>query len=229
MLTTAKSLRSTWRAALAAGTAALVLSACGTTNWGFPYKMDVQQGNWITSEQVAQLRKGMTPDQVRFILGSPTLHDALHADRWDYPYVNEPGYGKVEKRKFTVWFSNGLLDHWDGNSQPDRQPYQKTDTGAKAIGKTAPAAGGTETGLIGTASGQAKNAKSGTESGGNEPIPQNDSSYRPPKQQMRPGDASSGGNSNSNVKAGRESDLLLQPPSPITDPSAGGSASQPLR
>jgi len=129
VLRTAKSLFSKLRLGLAVGVTAIALSACGSTNWGFPYKTDVQQGNWITSEQVAQLRKGMTPDQVRFILGTPTLRDALHADRWDYPYLNLPGYGKKQERNFTVWFKNGVLDHWEGDPQPDRQPYQKTDTG----------------------------------------------------------------------------------------------------
>ncbi|MBV6305022.1 outer membrane protein assembly factor BamE [Candidimonas humi] len=108
---------------------AAALSACGTTNWGFPYRADVQQGNWITSEQVAQLRKGMTRDQVRYILGTPTLQDVFRSNRWDYPYLNQPGYGKLQERKFTVWFDGDLLDHWGGDPQPDRQPFQKADTG----------------------------------------------------------------------------------------------------
>src|SRR3546814_17013974 len=83
---------------------ALALSACGTTNWGFPYRPDIQQGNWITSEQVAQLQKGQTREQVRFILGTPTLQDVFRTNRWDYPYYNKPGYGDDQERKFTVWF-----------------------------------------------------------------------------------------------------------------------------
>ncbi|WP_233154971.1 outer membrane protein assembly factor BamE [Candidimonas nitroreducens] len=126
---TAKPLFPRLRAALALGVAAAALSACGTTNWGFPYRADVQQGNWITSEQVAQLRKGMTRDQVRYILGTPTLQDAFRSNRWDYPYLNKPGYGKTQERKFTVWFDGDLLDHWAGDPQPDRQPFQKADTG----------------------------------------------------------------------------------------------------
>lgn len=129
----AKTFLSKLRVGVAAGAVALTLSACGGTNWGLPYVASVQQGNWITSEQVAQLRKGMTKDQVRFLLGTPTLQDVLHANRWDYPYLFEPGYGKTEKRNFTVWFKNDALDHWEGDQQPDRQPYEKADTGVKAI------------------------------------------------------------------------------------------------
>jgi outer membrane protein assembly factor BamE len=223
------------RAALVASATALALSACGSTNWGFPYKMDVQQGNWITSEQVAQLRKGMTPDQVRFILGSPTLRDVLHSNRWDYPYLNEPGYGKKEKRNFTVWFENGLLDHWGGDAQPDRQPYQKTDTGAQAIEKPAKAAGAPAAGESGEAtpgtpaSGNTETGATGTTQDNGSTAPVNDSSYHAPSNSLKPGTEPADNNADSHVKAGRQSDLMLRAPTPITDPSAGGSAAQPLR
>ena len=107
----------------------MAVSACGTTNWGFPYRPDIQQGNWITTEQVAQLQQGMTREQVRFILGTPTLQDIFRSNRWDYPYFHKPGYGKEEERKFTVWFEGDSLVRWEGDEQPDRQPFQKTDTG----------------------------------------------------------------------------------------------------
>lgn len=129
MLTTAKPIISTLRMGAAAGVLAVVLSACGSTNWGFPYRPDVQQGNWITSEQVAQLQPGMTREQVRFILGTPTLQDIFRNDRWDYPYYNKPGYGQEQERKFTVWFEGDSLVRWAGDEQPDRQPFQRADTG----------------------------------------------------------------------------------------------------
>jgi len=108
---------------------ALTLSACGGTKWGFPYRTDVQQGNWITSEQVSMLQQGMSREQVRFLLGTPTLQDVFHADRWDYPYFHKPGYGDEQARRFTVWFENNVLVRWSGDEQPDRQPFQRTDTG----------------------------------------------------------------------------------------------------
>ncbi|TAM90430.1 MAG: outer membrane protein assembly factor BamE [Candidimonas sp.] len=214
----------------------MALTACGTTNWGFPYKMDVQQGNWITAEQVAQLRRGMTPDQVRFLLGSPTLQDALHADRWDYPYLNEPGYGKKEDRNFTVWFKNGLLERWGGSEQPDRQPFQKTDTGAKAIQKPAQGAVGavksTESGTGATPApvpGTASPATSPAESGGASAIPQNTSSYRPPQPTLQPGNLPTDNDANGGETSSHPSNLRLQPPNPAANPSAGGSLIQPLR
>ncbi len=140
MLTTATSLLFKLRTGAAVGALAIVLSACGGTKWGFPYKTDMQQGNWITSEQVARLEKGMTREQVRFVLGTPVLQDIFRSNRWDYTYYNKPGYGKVEERKFTVWFNGDVLDHWEGDQQPDRQPFQKTDNGAKPAPSSSDAA-----------------------------------------------------------------------------------------
>lgn len=130
MLTTRKPSFSTLRTGLAVGALALTLTACGGTKWGFPYRADVQQGNWITAEQVARLEPGMTREQVRFILGTPMLQDIFRTNRWDYTYFNKPGYGDTEERQFTVWFEGDQLVRWAGDQQPDRQPFERYDTGA---------------------------------------------------------------------------------------------------
>lgn len=129
MLTTAKPFYLTLRAGLAGTLLVLALTACGSGKWGFPYRPDIQQGNWITSEEVAQLQPGMTREQVRYILGSPTLQNVFRDDRWDYPYYSKPGYGETEQRQFTVWFDGDILVRWSGDEQPDRQPFERADTG----------------------------------------------------------------------------------------------------
>lgn len=69
------------------------------------YKIDIQQGNVLTQDMVAQLRPGLTRDQVRYILGTPVLADMFHAGRWEYFYSLRKGNsGETEKRKFTVFF-----------------------------------------------------------------------------------------------------------------------------
>jgi len=132
VLTTAKPLASNLRNSLAVCILAVALSACGGTKWGFPYRADIQQGNWVTAEQVARLEQGMTREQVRYVLGTPTLKDIFHANRWDYPYYNKPGYGNAEERRFTVWFENDQLVRWEGDDQPDYQPFQVPDPDAPA-------------------------------------------------------------------------------------------------
>ena len=83
-----------------------VLSACSSVpRLVSEYKIDVQQGNVLTQDMVAQLRPGLSKDQVRFILGTPMLVDMFHADRWDYVYrLQKGGSGEVEMRKFSTFF-----------------------------------------------------------------------------------------------------------------------------
>ncbi len=62
--------------------------------WFFsPYRPDIQQGNFVSEEMLAQLKVGMTRDQVRFVLGTSLLTDIFHADRWDYPFRLARGSG----------------------------------------------------------------------------------------------------------------------------------------
>jgi outer membrane protein assembly factor BamE len=74
-----------------------------------PYRMTIQQGNNLSQEMVAQLKLGMTREQVRFVLGTPLLMDVFHADRWDYVYFLEVPGGKREQRNLSVVFDKDKL------------------------------------------------------------------------------------------------------------------------
>lgn len=112
-----------------AATTALVfciLSACSSVpSLVKEYRIDVQQGNVLTQEMVAQLRPGLSMDQVRFILGTPVLVDMFHANRWDYFFWLKKGRtGEVETRRFSAFFdSDGRLIRVAG----DVTPAQPTD------------------------------------------------------------------------------------------------------
>jgi outer membrane protein assembly factor BamE len=80
-----------------------------------PYKIEIQQGNYISQEMVSQLKSGMSKDQVRFILGTPLLTDIFHAERWDYVYWREAPSGKRESRKLALFFEEGRLARIDGD------------------------------------------------------------------------------------------------------------------
>ncbi len=81
------------------------------------YKIDIQQGNVLTQEMVAQLKPGQTRDQVRFLLGTPLISDLFHQQRWDYVYRYQNGQtGAVESRKFAVFFdADGRLERVGGD------------------------------------------------------------------------------------------------------------------
>jgi outer membrane protein assembly factor BamE len=97
----------------------LLLPACSNTpditSHLTPYKIDVRQGNMVTQEMVAQLKPGLTRDQVRFILGTPLVADMFHADRWDYIYRFQPGRGEVQQRRLIVYFEGNKLLRLDGD------------------------------------------------------------------------------------------------------------------
>lgn len=80
------------------------------------YRIDIQQGNVISQDMVAQLKPGLSKDQVRYILGSPMLLDVFHGDRWDYVYTMKKGASDVvETRRFSVFFQDGKLQRVGGD------------------------------------------------------------------------------------------------------------------
>ena len=80
-----------------------------------PYKIDVQQGNYVTQDMVAKLKPGMSRSQVRFALGTPLIVDPFHADRWDYVYALHKKGELVEQRLVTVVFRGDVLERIEGD------------------------------------------------------------------------------------------------------------------
>lgn len=80
-----------------------------------PYRIDVRQGNYVDQAMVSQLKRGMTPEQVRFVLGTPLVVDMFRENRWDYVYLFQPGRGEPERRVISVFFDAGLLDRLEGD------------------------------------------------------------------------------------------------------------------
>ncbi|MBX3651224.1 MAG: outer membrane protein assembly factor BamE [Burkholderiales bacterium] len=80
-----------------------------------PYKIEIQQGNYVTQDMVAKLKPGMTRSQVRFALGTPLIVDPFRTDRWDYVYMLHRQGNLVEQRQVTVVFKGDLLDRIEGD------------------------------------------------------------------------------------------------------------------
>jgi outer membrane protein assembly factor BamE len=92
--------------------------------WFFsPYRPDIQQGNFVSQEMLAQLKPGMTRDQVKFVLGTPLLTDMFHAERWDYPFYLARGNGELTKARVSVYFKDDKVDHFDGGNLPTERQY----------------------------------------------------------------------------------------------------------
>ncbi|HEY5292846.1 MAG TPA: outer membrane protein assembly factor BamE [Burkholderiales bacterium] len=106
-----------------AAIAALLLVSCGSARLPVPsinpYRIEIQQGNFVSQEMVSQLKLGMSKDQVRFILGTALITDSFHADRWDYVFRREKAKSReLEHRKLAVFFENGKLTRIEGDVIP---------------------------------------------------------------------------------------------------------------
>lgn len=96
-----------------------------------PYRIDVRQGNYVDQEMVAQLRRGITRDQVRYVLGSPLVVDMFRTDRWDYVYRFRPGSGEAQQRVISLFFAGDVLERIEGDvaaasGEPVAQPQQRS-------------------------------------------------------------------------------------------------------
>jgi outer membrane protein assembly factor BamE len=92
--------------------ACAALSGCG---FALVHKIDIQQGNVVTPEQVALLKKGMTKAEVRTLLGTPLLTDVFHGERWDYYFSFAKGNRLDERTGLSVMFENERLASWKGD------------------------------------------------------------------------------------------------------------------
>jgi outer membrane protein assembly factor BamE (lipoprotein component of BamABCDE complex) len=69
-----------------------------------PYRTTVQQGNYITQDQLEQVRAGMTRNQVQFVLGQPLLSNSFRDDRWIYVFRMQWPDLRHDTRRVTVFF-----------------------------------------------------------------------------------------------------------------------------
>ena len=115
-----RAVRHTICALFAIGVLAM-LSACS----GFGvYKIDIQQGNLITQEQLAKVKPGMNRIDVRNALGTPLLQDAFHANRWDYYFSDDRAtkYGpfgrETQRFQVTILFTDEKVSSIAGEASP---------------------------------------------------------------------------------------------------------------
>lgn len=84
-----------------------------------PFKLEIQQGNVVTSEMLLKLRPGMTKSQVQFILGTPLLIDSFHTNRWDYFYQLRKQGEIVSQRRVILDFDGEALVRVRGDVVPE--------------------------------------------------------------------------------------------------------------
>ena len=113
---------------------AVLCASCGTVLPTVkPYKLDVQQGNVVTSKMLLQLRPGMSKSQVRFIMGTPLIQDSFHGNRWDYVYQMREKGKIIEQRRVILDFEGEALKAVRGDVIP-KGSEPKTEEGSTNSG-----------------------------------------------------------------------------------------------
>ncbi len=109
--------------------AILFFALSGCSNLRFPgvYRIDIPQGNFVTSDVLTELQPGMTPEQVRYVLGMPSLVDPFTPDTWFYLMTYQPGKGEPVDQQIIVYFNNGLYSHYEGEVVKDLQRQTQAD------------------------------------------------------------------------------------------------------
>jgi outer membrane protein assembly factor BamE len=119
---------------------ALVAGGCATLDRTLPswrslgvYKIDINQGNYLSQDMVDRLKVGMTQQQVKQQLGTPLITSPFRTDRWDYVYEFTRQGNVVEHRNFTVYFADGKVTRWEGDEMPQSIVELNRSAGAKAL------------------------------------------------------------------------------------------------
>ena len=79
------------------------------------YRLNVQQGNVLKQQMLAQLEPGMEKKKVLFIMGTPSIQDTFHTDRWDYVYTFQRGRETAKQRRVTLYFKDDKLARVEGD------------------------------------------------------------------------------------------------------------------
>lgn len=114
------------------------LLAITTAGCGLLYKQPVYQGNLVEQSAVEQLQAGMGKQQVMVLLGTPSVADPFHQQRWDYTASQRTGRrGRTEVKNLTLWFENDVLAKWEGDYFPE-QDKELVSTMRRSFGPNLP-------------------------------------------------------------------------------------------
>jgi outer membrane protein assembly factor BamE len=110
----------------------ILLAAGALLSSGCVYRMSIQQGNYLVSGSVSQLKEGMTRSQVRFLLGTPMVPDAFDNDRWDYYYFFSSRHLKEPlKRRLTVYFQDEKVQRYENQGVPTQADIEQVERDLK--------------------------------------------------------------------------------------------------
>ncbi len=105
----------------------LFLICLTATGCNLIYKQNIQQGNALEQDDLDELYIGMNQRQVLFVLGTPSVKDPFHHNRWDYVQTFSRRGNPMISRTVTLRFEDGLLASIEGENDPFGANTQRVD------------------------------------------------------------------------------------------------------
>jgi outer membrane protein assembly factor BamE len=98
----------------------LLIAGCA-----FPgvYKINVQQGNIVTDEELTALSEGMTRRQVQSVLGTPLMVNPVDLSREYYVYTFQRGGGDIKEQRVIIYYDNEQFSHYEAQLLEETPAY----------------------------------------------------------------------------------------------------------
>ena len=98
----------------------LFLSGCV-----FPgvYKINVQQGNIVTGEELEELSEGMPRSQVHALLGTPLMLNPVDPSQEYFVYTFQRRGNDIEEQRIIVYYENDQLSHYEAQLLEETPAY----------------------------------------------------------------------------------------------------------
>lgn len=98
----------------------IVLSGCV-----FPgvYKINVQQGNIVTDEELTQLTEGMPRSQVHAVMGTPLMLNPVDPSREYYVYTFQREGGDIQEQRIIVYYEDDQYAYYEAQLLEETPAY----------------------------------------------------------------------------------------------------------
>ena len=90
----------------------IILIGCSGVNfkqWHIPYYIPIEQGVYISNEQLHQIHIGMTKSDVTLIINKPLTQFLFNQDRWDFIYQKYHNNALVKNYTVTLFFKQNIV------------------------------------------------------------------------------------------------------------------------
>ena len=100
----------------------LLATLAATAGCGIVYHAPIYQGNLLESKNVEQLKPGMSKQDVLALLGTPSIADPFHSQRWDYAATEQDrrGQSHPDIKTLTLVFQGDVLASSSGSYFPEQ-------------------------------------------------------------------------------------------------------------